>query len=186
MGRDEDLMQAYVRGDRAAFRALFDHYHPILSRLLRRDIARSQDVEDVLQQTFLQLHRARKDYQPNRPLRPWLLTIAFNVKRQLFRSRSRKPTESIDDNTAADIAGSAAPATGPDSLGVRQALLQLPELQRDTIVLHYFEGLSFSEVSQITGGTVSAAKVRAHRGYQRLRELLGDADTERALAHNVA
>ena len=55
---------------------------------------------------------------------------------------------------------------------VRAALAQLPDAQREAILLHRFEGLSFAEIAEHVGLTESAVKVRAHRGYERLRELL--------------
>lgn len=170
--RDEELMTAYVAGDADAFTELFQRYAPVLLRMLQRDL-RHEDAAEIVQQTFLQVHRARHDYDPERPLRPWLMTIACNLKREYFRRRRRRPEAALDIDP---------PATGrqPDEMPgaeaerLRRALDGLPEGQREVIALHWFEERGFSEVATLLGLTVSAVKVRAHRGYRTLRRLLED------------
>ena len=84
-------MAAYVGGDRSAFAVLFERYAPRLLRLMQRDLGRGEDAHDLVQQTFLQLHRARRDFRAGAKLRPWLFTIALNLKRQHFRRQGRRP-----------------------------------------------------------------------------------------------
>ena len=168
-------MVAYRNGDRAAFRELFDRFAPLLQRVLVRDLDRREEARDLVQQTFLQLHRARADYRADKPLRPWVMTIALNLKRQYFRTRSRRPNEVAE---LADVKEPAAdhldPAAAAEAARVRDALRSLPPAQRDAIVLHWFEGFTFTEIATIVGAKPSAVKVRAHRGYERLRGILGD------------
>ena len=106
---DEELMAAYVGGDRSAFAELFARYGPRLQRLMQRDMSRAEDAHDLVQQTFLQLHRARNDFRVDAKLRPWLFTIALNLKRQHFRRLGRRPESSLD---AEDGAGSPPPQIG--------------------------------------------------------------------------
>ncbi len=169
---DESLMVAHRAGDPSAFREIFRRWAPRLQRLLGRGVARSEDVHDLVQQTFLQLHRARNDFRADAKLRPWLYTIALNLQRQYYRRHGRKPEASIEDAVAEPTADEPEPERRLDDAHVRAALAALPDAQREVIVLHWFEGLSFAEVAQIVGATQSAVKVRAHRGYGRLRELL--------------
>lgn len=175
MRSDEELMAAYVAGDSAAFKEIFERYAPLLLRVLTRDLRSSSDGADLVQQTFLQLHRARNDFRADAKLRPWLFTIALNLKREHFRRLKRRPEAPLA------LDGRMDPPEGPrgqeradarSTLSV--ALAQLPEDQREVIVLHWFEGLAFPEVAELVGASVSAVKVRAHRGYVQLRALLGD------------
>jgi len=179
---DEELMHAYRAGDRDAFRILFERYSPLLLRTLRRDLDTPQEAEDLVQQTFLQLHRARADFRPGTPFRPWIFTIALNLKRGHFRSRARRRTAMR--NLAAEP-GPSSPDTSAsaEAVRVRRALQELPDGQRDAIVLHWFEGLSFPEIAEIMGVKENALKVRAHRGYARLRENLGRDVTDIAVGH---
>lgn len=172
---DEELMAAYVAGDSAAFRELFDRLGPVLFRVLRRQLATEADATDLVQQTFLHLHRARNDFRPGARLKPWLFTIAYNLKREHFRRLKRRPEAPLE------LDGRSDPAVGPEghdrsdaAQAVRLALAQLPESQAEVIVLHWLEGLSFPEVAEAVGSTVSAVKVRAHRGYATMRKLLGE------------
>jgi RNA polymerase sigma-70 factor (ECF subfamily) len=169
---DEALMASYVAGDQRAFAELFARYAPRLTRMFGRDL-RPDDAHDLMQQTFLQLHRARNDFRQDAKLRPWLYTIARNLLRQHFRRRGRRPEASLDAQGAAEpIAPGVTPEQQAEARQVRQVLGRLPATQAEVISLHWFEGLSFREVAQVVGASESAVKVRAHRGYAKLRELI--------------
>lgn len=175
MQTDEELMLAYQRGEQAAFRLLFDRYNPLLQRIMRRGMFRANDIDDLVQQTFLQLHRARKDFETGRTLRPWILTIAMNLKRQYFRKESRTPHAQVEIAPGDEPLGPGGdPMAAVAASQLREALQTLPQTQRDAIVLHWFEGLSFPEISEILGVRESALKVRAHRGYAKLRTILDE------------
>jgi RNA polymerase sigma-70 factor (ECF subfamily) len=172
---DEELMAAYVAGDPAAFRVLFERHAAGLERVMLRDLAEREEARDLVQQAFLQLHRARLDFDPKQRLKPWLYTIALNLKREHFRRRRRRPE--LLDNEHADRQPTE--PRGQQRTEARRslswALDRIPNDQREVIELHWLAGLSFPELSESIGITVAAAKVRAHRGYVRLRALLGDA-----------
>src|SRR5689334_12688038 len=87
---DEELMAAYVAGDTEAFRALFARHAPSLLGMMRRHVRSPDHANDLLQQTFLQLHRARLDFRPGSELRPWMYTIAMNCVREHFRRLGRR------------------------------------------------------------------------------------------------
>jgi RNA polymerase sigma factor (sigma-70 family) len=174
---DEQLMTAYVAGDTGAFEQLFQRYAQVLYRVVRRRLPSDDDARDVVQQTLLQLHRARHDFRSGAPLRPWLFTIALNLVREHQRRRARRGERPLD---AADHALFPAPGPQPgaareasDSAArVHAALASLPEPQRVVIELHLFDELPYEEIAQIVGASVGAVRVRAHRGYARLREIL--------------
>ena len=170
---DEALMAAYLQGDRAAFDALFSRYAPRLRQMLGRRIARGEDVADLVQQTFLQLHRARRDFRPDAKLRPWLYTIALNLSRQYFRRRGRRPETGLGEQEPPERGREGDPERSSVARELREALAELPSAQREVIELHWFEGLPFKEVAEIVGASESAVKVRAHRGYEKLRARLG-------------
>ena len=173
MDDDRDLMRRYVEDDDArAFEALFARHADPLLGVFRRVGCDDALARDLLQQTFLHLHRARHDFDLSRPLRPWLLTIALNVRREHFRRRARRPETALDPDRHREPSVSPDASSATDRL-VRRALDTLPDAQREVIVLHWFEGLSFAEIAEVVGATRSAVKVRAHRGYQQLRAVLG-------------
>jgi RNA polymerase sigma-70 factor (ECF subfamily) len=174
MRADEELMRAYVGGDAAAFRELFARYAPLLLRVLVRQVGRPADAQDLVQQTFLQLHRARLDFRADTRLRPWVMTIALNLARDLLRRRGRRPETPVDE---VDLPASAAVQPTVEQRGdvgkrVRAAVSGLPPDQRAVIELHWFDELSFNEIAEIVGATAGAVRVRAHRGYVALRKIL--------------
>jgi RNA polymerase sigma-70 factor (ECF subfamily) len=166
-------MAAYVRGDEAAFREIFSRYAPLLGSLARRRVGNDEVAKDLVQQTFLQLHRARFDFREGARLRPWVVTIALNVVREHLRARRRKPVTALEAEPA-DRASS--PAAGPEvaeeTARLRAALAELPDAQREVVELHWFQGLSMSEIARAVGASVGAVKVRAHRAYTVLRTRL--------------
>ena len=170
---DEALMAAYVGGEARALRELFRRHAPKLTRVMTANMGSSVDAQDIVQATFLNLHRARHDFRAGARLQPWLYTIAYNLMRDHYRYRGRRP-EDLTEPVRHDARPSEARA--PDAhlhdRPVREALAQLPAGQREVIVLHWYQGFSFAEVAEIVGASRSAVKVRAHRGYIRLRELL--------------
>jgi RNA polymerase sigma factor (sigma-70 family) len=174
---DEELFAAYVGGDDRAFDDLFSRYAPALLTLMRKQVRKDEDARELVQQTFLHLHRARHDFRPGAALRPWLYTIALNLRREHFRRLGRRREE------ARELTDRELPRTEQPDIGrgetaqqVRAAIGRLPEGQQVVIHLHWFEGLPFSEVADVLGLSESAAKVRAHRGYKRLKQILADLD----------
>jgi RNA polymerase sigma-70 factor (ECF subfamily) len=176
---DEELMAAYISGDRAAFRELFQRYTPLLQRAMARDLRSPEEAKDLVQQTFLHLHRSRLDFAPGRKLKPWIFTIALNLKREYFRRSKRRHETSLDDDRVAEpFEGPRGQERSDASRETERALRALPADQREVIELHWFGGLSFPEVAEAVGSTVAAVKVRAHRGYVALRARLGDVPAE--------
>jgi RNA polymerase sigma-70 factor (ECF subfamily) len=174
---DEELMLRYTRGDDAAFRALFQRYAAALLRMVTRNVGRPADAQDIVQQTFLQLHRARGDFRPGMRLRPWIMTIALNLGRDLLRRRGRRPESPAEEALLAAVAPEPPEAAARESeqaaARVRAALGSLPREQREVIELHWFEELPFNEIANIVGASCGAVRVRAHRGYVTLRRSLG-------------
>jgi RNA polymerase sigma factor (sigma-70 family) len=175
---DEELMTAYAAGDAAAFRALFERYALPLHRMALRRLGSEADARDLVQQTFLQMHRARNDFRPGSPLRPWLFTIAMNLVRGYYRTSGRRREQSLDDRAPAPSVTSAeqlpegARLREESQTRVRAALASLPEAQRTVIELHWWGECPYEEIAQIVGASVAAVRVRAHRGYERLRQII--------------
>ena len=168
-------MIAYVGGDEAAFRELFERYRPLLLGILRRSgqVQHLADAQDLVQQTFLQLHRARFAYRAGSRLRPWIITIAMNLCRDHLRRASRRLEEPVAPEWLEQAPAPAAAAATAELDGlVRAALVSLPETQRAVIELHWLDQLPFHEIAPLVGASLGAVRVRAHRGYEQLRRSL--------------
>ncbi len=167
-------MRAYaVDGDKSAFSELFRRYAPKLRVYFARTTGSDSLAQDLVQQVFLHVHRARRDFRQGAPLRPWLWAIAANSRREHFRRKQRRPETPLDPEKHREPAVGPEASTATERL-VRRALQRLPEHEREVVVLHYYQGLSMAEVAEVVGASRSAVKVRAHRAYGKLRDILGE------------
>jgi RNA polymerase sigma-70 factor (ECF subfamily) len=165
----EPLMTAYQAGSMDAFEALYARLAaPLLAYLtaLTRDRARAQDL---LQESFLQIHRSRRAYRPGLPVRPWVFTIARHVWLMDRRARGRRPAFDADLPelpVPPDVDGLA------DRDRVHRALGSVLPDRREALLLHHVWGLSFAEIGQMLGIRADAAKLRSSRGMADLRRAL--------------
>ena len=168
-------MNRFCQGDNGALEQLFDRHagavHGFLARLVRDGAL----AEDLLQGTFLSVVRSRDRYRPGAPVLPWLLAIAGNAARDALRHK-RLNVEVLAEGDAAlpEPAHEPAPSDPGARKRIEAAFATLPEPQREAVLMHKVHGLSFEEIGQALGITPTAARIRAHRGYEALRALLGD------------
>lgn len=165
-------MARFCRGDEVAFGILYDRYAPQLEIFLHRFVRDRALAEDLLQTTFLSFVKARGRYVQTAGVRAWIFAIAANAGRDAIRRRGTRREEPLGTHID-DMAGeNTAPSDPGMAQAIEDALQQLPADQREAVLLHKMHGLSFPEIATALGTTVGAAKVRAHRGYQRLKLLL--------------
>jgi len=177
-------MERYARGEDVAFAELYDAIAPRLLGFLRGATRDRVAAEDLMQQTFLQIHRARGSFLPGARVMPW----AFAIARRLVidGARRRRVERLVFSDTPADddpmtYEADAAMATADELLHARrlewrvqQRLSALPEGQRTAYQLIQQDGLSLKKAAEILGTSVTAVKLRAHRAYAALRAAVRD------------
>ncbi len=176
---EEMLMVSYVAGERAAFEQLFAQLAPPVHAFFLRSFRDATTADELMQETFLKLHRGRASYRADLPLRPWVFTIAAHVRRDEIRRR-RRIKEDCDEEqlAAADEVQAIAQATRSEdgtadaARVVRDALDRLPESQRIVLHLHRYEGMTFAEIAGVLGTSEVAVRGRAFRAYEQLRTTL--------------
>ncbi len=162
-------------GDETAYRDALESIATRLRGYLRRRMRGLPDeVEDLVQETLLALHLQRGTYDPSLPVAAWVLAIARHKLVDLWRRRGRRDNlhDALDS-----VDGLALPALDQNfdaQRDVGKLLLELPEAQRQAIVLTKLEGWSIAEASARTGASESAIKVQVHRGLRRLATLVRD------------
>jgi len=169
-----DAMGRYADGDAAAFEEVYGTLAPMVTAHLRRWVD-AQRAEDLMQKTFLKVHRARDRYRRGAPVGPWVLSIARHVAIDDARRRGRAredltregalPEPGVDDMRPLDERVEVIEA-------VRAAVDALPDSQRDVVALHKLQERPFREVAHHLGIKEGAARSRAHRAYGRLRMAL--------------
>jgi RNA polymerase sigma-70 factor (ECF subfamily) len=177
------LMAQYCDGDAAAFRALYAAVAPRLHGYLLRMARDRALADDLLQLTFLKVHRARGAYIRGADPLPWLYAIAHRTFLDEARRKKRAvvgvATEDHLPEVPAGITGQTdgqrdEPRGDPElAKAALAALASLPPQQREAVVLTKLDGKSVAEAAEIAGTTPGAMKVRAHRGYVALRKALG-------------
>lgn len=170
--RDSELMAAYVTGDQRAFDELFHTYSPLLARFFARHGKRPSDAQDLVQETFLHVHRARHDFRTGVPLRPWIFTIARNLCHDHGRRQLRRPEAFIELESCRAPDGSPDLAVAERAQALGRALDRLPDGDRHLLDEHWFSDRSFTELAARDGVNSTTLRVRAHRACMRLRELI--------------
>jgi RNA polymerase sigma-70 factor (ECF subfamily) len=166
----QNCMIRYQAADPDAARALVQYLSPALFRFLSSQAATRNETEDLLQEAWLRIHKARHTYRPGEPVLPWIYAIARHVRVDGYRRRRRiSQREVAAENLPERPASDEAMPQLPDF----EALVScLPENQREVVTLLKVEGLSLEEVARVTSSTVGSVKQKAHRAYKRLRAIL--------------
>jgi RNA polymerase sigma-70 factor, ECF subfamily len=173
---DVALIQAIAARDETALAQLYDRYRVILFGLLMRILNNRQEAEDVLQEVFLQVWRKAADYDENRG-RPFTWLVTLGRSRGIDRLRSLATRERITEAGAKEASEEISDAAGDAFRSeqrslVNDALAQLPNEQKQTLILAYFDGLTQSEIAARLGAPLGTVKTRMRTGMMKLRELL--------------
>lgn len=176
---DEELMSAFQQGDDSAFEQLYTRYQrPIFQYIFRRMADRSR-AEELTQEVFMGLIRARGAWRQEATFKTYLYRIAFNqcaseARRADFRSTD--PLEHSDGTPMDVVSNRPGPETeankGEEAALVANAIEQLDPDQREAILLREYQGLSYEEISDITGAALGTVKSRIFRGKLELKRLL--------------
>ena len=174
---DSDLLVRYMAGDEDAFCELITRYKNSLYAFLKRFLNRQELVEDVFQETFLQLYMSKGSFDTSRPLRPWLFTIAANKAKDALRKMQRHASMelgvvadagdvSIDDVvnllTSYKITPDEEVSKDETARRVREIIASMPEKLRGILILAYFEQFSYKQMGEILSIPIGTVKSRLH------------------------
>ena len=174
---DAELLNRYAAGEEAAFREIVNRYKNGLYAFLKNFLNRHDLVEDVFQETFLQLFTSRESYDPSRSLRPWLFTIAANKAKDALRKQQRTAAIPIgtiaksEDLSFGDVLNTlTSDSTMPyeelqqgETAGrVRKIIAEMPENLREILILAYFNKFSYKQMAQILSIPIGTVKSRLH------------------------
>jgi RNA polymerase sigma-70 factor (ECF subfamily) len=162
-------MERYQQADPEAPAALVAALSPALLRFFRCQVASREQADDLLQDTWLRIHRVRHTYRPGEPVLPWIYAIARRVRVDGYRKKQRI----IMHETTMEVLPERPQGESNTRLPAFETLVAgLPEAQREVITMLKAGELSLEEVARATSSTVGAVKQKAHRAYERLRKLL--------------
>lgn len=163
-------MERYQQADPEAPAVLVAALSPALLRFFRSQVSSREQADDLLQETWLRVHRVRHTFRPGAPLLPWIYAIAHRVRVDGYRKKRRI---GIYETAMEIVPDRANQGESPSPLPSFEKLVEgLPEGQREVITMLKVGGLTLEEVAHATSSTVGAVKQKAHRAYDRLRTLL--------------
>lgn len=164
-------MVRYQAGDCASVEELVHRLSPSLSRYFMTPQSSLSDVEDLVQECWLRIHRSRHTYRASEPLLPWIFAIARHTVLDDRRRQRRRAAREVLLADPQDLAShvTAESSHAPDVVGL---LGRLPAGDRDLLLLLKVTGMTMQEAARATSSSVAATKQRAHRAYARLRAFL--------------
>ena len=169
----EYLMRLALQGDGRAYDALLKQSVALLRPYLAKYLRSTDEVNDVLQEILLSIHRAKHTYDGDRPFRPWVFAIAkFRLKDYFRRRYSDKLLNAFDISDVENILTQPVTTEGLSYEHIRGEVEQLPSKQATILKLMHEDGYTAKEVGSRIGMKESAVKVAAHRAYKILREKL--------------
>jgi RNA polymerase sigma-70 factor (ECF subfamily) len=174
---DSELLQRYRKGDEEAFKEIVTRYKNSLYAFLRRFVTQDDIVEDVFQETFLQLYTSRDSFDAERPLRPWLFTIAANKAKDALRKMQRQSSmsmgaiadagefsldEVVNILTSYETTPEEEVSAEETAQRVRQIIAEMPDNLRGILILAYFEQFSYKHMAEILSIPIGTVKSRLH------------------------
>ncbi len=184
---DVRLMLAVRDGSATAFEELVSRYQSRLMTILRHLVGSHEQAEDLTQEVFLRVYRARESYQPGAKFATWLYTIANRAAANALRSRSRRPEITLQPRDSGPLGARPLEAMLQASSGqmparqldkaemreiVRMAMESLADRQRMAVLLSKFEGMSYSDIAAVMDLSPQAVKSLLCRARENLREVL--------------
>lgn len=167
------MLLAGLAGDGAAYANFLNQLSPILRRVIGLKVPLA-DVEDVLQDVLISIHKARHTYDGERPLMPWVMAItSFRITDYLRKTYSQMRHQQVDIADYENILESVTETHG-ESESIDEMLSGIGPREQNIIALMHVEGYTAKEVGSQLGMQESAVKVAAHRAMKRIRERFGN------------
>lgn len=181
---DRDLVERCLRGSPSAYREFVERFETTVFGLCLRNLGNRHDAEDASQEVFIRAFRGLPKWDPNRPLRPWLLAITVNRCRTYLGKRRTMPvtTPNVEDPAVHD----------PDTVGAKElrdhlesAMATLRPEYRQVVHLFHEQSCSYEEMSQTIGKPIGTIKTWLHRARAEMLTFLRDKGLVPEVSHDV-
>jgi RNA polymerase sigma factor (sigma-70 family) len=186
---DEKLIKEIIKGNESAMELLVKRYYDLVHSFIYRNTSDYNIAYDITQDVFIKMVKNIDKYQiENGKFKSWLLKIAVNTTKDYFRSKIYKQrtqsydiaNQEIEDRTnVVDIL-----SKKEESVKIKEAIENLPKLQREVVILKYYNDLKIKEISTITGENENTIKARLFNGIKNLKKLLGGDNYEQDIIKN--
>jgi RNA polymerase sigma-70 factor, ECF subfamily len=167
----ESLMSGYQQADEEAARALIEKVSPLLLRYFWAHASHRRFADDLLQDTWMRVHKARHTYRRGEPVLPWIFAIARHARQDNYRRARRVEIRETQVDVLPETAASSSNVLR-DVPDMDAILAELPASQREVIVMLKVSGMTIEEIARATSSSAGSVKQKAHRAYRKLRDLL--------------
>jgi RNA polymerase sigma-70 factor (ECF subfamily) len=167
----EALMSGYQQADEGAAKALIERISPMLLRYFLVQASNRRFAEDLLQETWMRVHKARHTYRKDEPVLPWIFAIARHTGLDIYRKARRVEMRETQVDIMPDPPAPPVVEDVRGSLDMAAILGHLPESQREVIVMLKISGMTIEEVARATSSSEGSVKQKAHRAYRKLRDV---------------
>jgi RNA polymerase sigma-70 factor (ECF subfamily) len=180
-----ELLKRYAAGEENAFQELVKQYKDSLYAFLRRFLSRSDMIDDVFQETFMQLYVSRDTFDLSKPLRPWLFTIAANKAKDALRRSQRIDSTNLgsmfdgEESSVDDVLNTLDHdermpydelIRGETAAAVQRVISRMPTRLREILILGYYHKFSYAEIASMLKIPVGTVKSRLHTAVNRFAE----------------
>ncbi|GAA0103984.1 RNA polymerase sigma factor [Paraclostridium sordellii] len=175
---DEKLIKELIKGNESSMEILVKRYYDLVYSFIYRNTSDYNTTYDITQDVFIKMMKNIDKYQiENGKFKSWLLKIAVNTTKDYFRSKiykQRIQSYDIDSHEIEDKANVVdILSKKEEAIKIKEAIKNLPKLQREAVILKYYNDLKIKEISNITGENENTIKSRLFNGVKNLKKLLG-------------
>lgn len=168
---DEQLMSLCKNENISAFEILVNRWEQRILKFVIRNLRNFHEAEDVTQEVFISVYKARSQFSNKSSFKNWLYKIASNASINSLRKRKHSVAQLNEESAVLEDTQNQF-IEDEKSKAIAQIISHLPELQRNCLLLHRFEGFSYEEISETLDLTLPSVKSNIHRAYETLKSLL--------------
>ncbi len=172
--KEKELILAIKKGDHLAYTAIVEHYKGPIFNLAYRMTVNYEDSADLSQEAFIKAYQSISSFDTSRRFFPWLYAICLNLVKNYLKKKVHAYADNPQKSMIWDEANNPEKIVGKaqESEKINSCLQQISLDMREAIVLRFYQDMSFEDISEVLGISLSAAKMRVYRGLEELRTLL--------------
>ena len=176
--QEQEIIGRVLGGDRSAFAGLVEKYQGPVFNLAYRMTGSREDADDLTQETFIRAYQNLHRFDRDKKFFTWLYTIGINLIRNHLKKNARNVSHlavadsALEHQTSGEGRGESYVISDDRMLRLEKIIQQLPLDLREAVILKFMQDLTFEEVANVTGESVSAVKMRIYRGLEKIKEIL--------------
>ncbi len=177
---DSEIIARVLSGDRQAYALLVEEYKGPIFNLAYRMTGSREDADDLTQETFIRVYQNLQQFDQSKKFFTWIYTIGINLIRNHLKKNERKvahlvvPDSALEHQAQGHEIGEGEALSYDRMIRLEQVIRKLPVDLREAIILKFVQDMTFEQVANVTGDSVSAVKMRIYRGLEKMKQMMED------------